>query len=234
MSVTLWLFLWDRIFHALLKMRIGYLGGTLVTATFIINSSSDKPAESKILNERSFAGVRLGWENRMMGWGCRGRWEDTEIVMWAPGEGGWRMGGWIQLWFCSCFQWGNKRQNHLAIWVSLSYENSLEVRHILFPCFSFKASLFSTVKHQEHGCAVSLPAFLYPSLTLRTSFGGKKITFYPLLGSMATAASLKAHEWSLLSRGLSILDPLLWKHRRWRLWKLILSTFLCYTFQIVA
>lgn len=41
---------------------------------------------------------------------------------------------------------------------------------------------------QRVGCAGSPvstpPAFLYPSLILLTSFGGKKVTFHPLLGSM--------------------------------------------------
>lgn len=211
MSVTLWLFLWGRIFPALLRMRIGYPGGTLVTATFIISSSSAKPAESRILNGRS--SQETVWVERT-GWWAKDADEDgkttVEVVVWAPGQGGGRTGGWIRLWFSSCFQWSNERQNRLAIWVFLSYENrsgtscflSSPSKHHLYPMFSTKSWV----------CWVS--CFYTPSIPLPQPNSShfiwwKKSNFPPSTWFHATSATPKAHEWSLLSHVLSTLDPLL-------------------------
>lgn len=69
-----------------------------------------------------------------MGRGCRQRWEDpVEVVMWL--DGGWEEGFTSDSVPASIEAVSVKA--HLANWVFLSYENSLDVRHILFSLLFF-------------------------------------------------------------------------------------------------
>lgn len=105
-TVTLWLFLSGRTSLALIRMRVGYPGGTSVTAIFTINRSSDKPAGSRTFTE---------WSSQQWVWVRRTGWARLQTKMGRPSRsrdmGGWRAERGVRLWVSSCFHWSNGCKN---------------------------------------------------------------------------------------------------------------------------